>query len=401
METKIEHWPLLTFKEYENDINPNPTYQRSAVWKAGQKQLLIDSILRKIDIPKLYLRETSSNGFSYEIIDGQQRMRTLWEFLSNKFRLSEEAEGVFVGEKLFEVAECTYDKLPSKVRVERIHKFTLDVVIIQQATEDEIADLFFRLNNGTPLKPAEVRNSMPGAMTKAIRELARHEFFSKVSFANYRYAYDQVAAQMMLLEINGGPSDIPDRLLSKMYANHKKKVPKPSERMMQVLDIMNKLFNSKSKLLNRAETLNVYLLISFLLSQTKLSKKFYADFLAWYQKSEAKRLRDNEYKLYMTSALNSRRSIGERFRILLIDFFKSFPDMAAIQLDQKRIFDNDQKIQIYARDSGRCQSCKKAVGEFNWHADHIVAWIRGGKTTFDNGQVLCAKCNLKKKDRLW
>ena len=89
METKIEHWPLLTFKEYEDDINPNPAYQRSAVWKPEQKQLLIDSILRKIDIPKLYLREMNSKRFTYEIIDGQQRMRTLWEFLASKFPLSE------------------------------------------------------------------------------------------------------------------------------------------------------------------------------------------------------------------------------------------------------------------------------------------------------------------------
>jgi hypothetical protein len=401
METKNEHWPLLTFKEYENDINPNPTYQRSAVWKPDQKQLLIDSILRKIDIPKLYLRETNSNGFTYEIIDGQQRMRTLWEFLSSKFRLSEEAEGVLIGEKVFEVAECTYDKLPPKLKVERIHKYTLDVVIIQQATEDEIADLFFRLNNGTPLKPAEVRNAMPGEMKKAIRGLAKHKFFSKVSFGNYRYANDQVAAQMMMLELNGGPSDIPDRLLSKMYADHQKKVPKAAERMTQVLDIMNKLFPSKSKLLNRAETVNVYLLVSFLLSQAKLTKTFYADFLVWYQQSEAKRLRDNEYKLYMTSALNSRRSIEERFKIILMDFFISFPATATIQFDPKRIFDNDQKIQLYARDRGRCQSCNKTVAEFGWHADHVVAWIRGGKTIMENGQVLCVKCNLKKKDRLW
>lgn len=401
METKIEHWPLLTFKEYENDINPNPTYQRSAVWKPDQKQLLIDSILRKIDIPKLYLRETNSNGFTYEIIDGQQRMRTLWEFLASKFPLSEEAEGVLIGEKFFEVAECTYDKLPPKLKVERIHKYTLDVVIIQQATEDEIADLFFRLNNGTPLKPAEVRNAMPGEMTKAIRELARHKFFSKVSFGNHRYAHDQVTAQMMMVELNGGPSDIPDRLLSKMYASHQKKVPKAAERMTQVLDTMNRLFPSKSRLLNRAQTVNAYLLISFLLSSTKLTKTFYSDFLAWYQQSEAKRLQDNEYKLYMTSALNSRRSIEERFKIVLMDFFTSFQAMATIQLDQKRIFDNDQKIQLYARDHLRCQSCKKTVGEFDWHADHIVAWIRGGKTTLENGQVLCVKCNLRKKDRLW
>lgn len=402
METKSEHWPLLTFKEYEKDINPNPTYQRSAVWKPDQKQLLIDSILRKIDIPKLYLRETGANGFTYEIIDGQQRMRALWEFLSSKFPLSEEAEQVLVGDKLFEIAECTYEELPPRLKVERIHKYTLDVVIIQQATEDEIADLFYRLNNGTPLKPAEVRNAMPGEMTVTIRQLARHGFFAKVSFGNFRYAHDQVAAQMMMLELNGGASDIPDRLLSKMYADHQKKAPKAAaERMTQVLDSLDKVFPEKSRLLNRAQSINVYLLISFLLTSNKLTKTFFTDFLSWYQSSEAKRLQDNEYKLFMTSAANSRRSIEERFKIVLMDFFSSFPSMATIQLDPKRIFDNDQKIQLYARDQQKCQSCKRTVSEFDWHADHVVAWIRGGKTTLDNGQVLCVKCNLKKKDRLW
>ena len=402
METKSEHWPLLTFKEYEKDINPNPTYQRSAVWKPDQKQLLIDSILRKIDIPKLYLRETNTNGFTYEIIDGQQRMRALWEFLLNKYSLSEEAEHVLVGDKLFDIAECTYEQLPSKIKVERIHKYTLDVVIIQQATEDEIADLFYRLNNGTPLKPAEVRNAMPGEMTENIRLLARHKFFSKVTFGNFRYAHDQVAAQMMLLELNGGSSDIPDRLLSKMYADYQKKSPKTSiERMKQILDILDKVFPDKTRLLNRAQSINIYLLMSFISASNKLTKTFYDEFLKWYQSSEAKRLQDTEYKLFMSSAANSRRSIEERFKILLLDYFNSFPSMATIQLDPRRIFDNNQKIQLYERDKHTCQSCKKQVGEFDWHADHVVAWIRGGKTNSQNGQVLCVKCNLKKKDRLW
>ena len=403
METKSEHWPLLTFKEYEKDINPNPTYQRSAVWKLDQKQLLIDSILRKIDIPKLYLRETNSNGFTYEIIDGQQRMRTLWEFLSNKFSLSEEAEHVLVGENEFDIAEATYEHLPSKLKVERIHKYTLDVVIIQQATEDEIADLFYRLNNGTPLKPAEVRNAMPGEMTKTIRQFVLHPFFKKkVSFGNARYAHDQVAAQMMMLELNGGPSDIPDRLLSKMYADYQKKAPKNAvERMTKVLDVLDKVFLEKTRLLNRAETINVYLLISFLLSSNKLTESFCSDFLAWYQSSEVNRLQDNEYRLFMTSAANSRRSIEERFKIVVMDYFKSIPSMATIQLDSKRIFDSNQKLQLYERDKHQCQSCKRTVGEYDWHADHIVAWIRGGQTTMENGQVLCVKCNLKKKDRLW
>lgn len=402
MESKNEHWPLLTFKEYEKDINPTPTYQRSAVWKMDQKQLLIDSILRKIDIPKIYLREVNADGFIYEIIDGQQRMRALWEFLSNQFSLSEEAEEVLIGGELFEVAECGYTELPAKVKLERIHKYTLDVVIIQKATEDEIADLFYRLNNGTPLKPAEVRNAMPGEMTQAVRSLAKHDFFTKVTFGSGRYAHDQVAAQMMMCELNGGPTDIPDRLLSKMYSDYAKTLPnKPIEQTAKTLDTLNKLFPAKSRLLNRAQTINAYLLIGFLQSTNKLTAKFFDEFLLWYQQSEANRLQNTEYKLFMTSAANSRRSIEERFKIVLSDFFNSFPQMATIALDQKRIFDNDQKIQLYARDKGTCQKCRKTVAELDWHADHIVPWIRGGKTTIENGQVLCVKCNLRKKDRLW
>lgn len=296
----------------------------------------------------------------------------------------------------------TYADLPPKVKLERIHKYTLDVVIVQEATEDEIADLFYRLNNGTPLKPAEVRNAMPGEMTKTIRAFATHKYFQSVSFANRRYAYDQVAAQTMMLEFSGGPTDVTDRLLSKMYADHQKKVAAATvSKVTAVYDALASAFPDKSRLLNRAETLNVYLLMSYLLSNHKLKKGFSEEFHKWYQESEAKRLEGNEYKLYMVSAANSRRSIEERFKFVLLDFVNTFPSLAIVKLDTKRIFNNDEKIKLFARDKGMCQKCKKEVGEFDWHADHILAWIRGGKSILENGQVLCKRCNLQKKDKMW
>ncbi len=184
METKQENWALWSFKEYEKDINPTPTYQRSSVWKLEQKQMLIDSILRKIDIPKIYLREVKNTYYQYEIIDGQQRMRAIWDFLKDELSLSEEAEQILVKGKLHEVSEKLYKELDPSVVTERVHKYSLNIVIIYDANEDEIADLFYRLNNGTPLTPAEVRNAMPGRMKETIRELAKHPFFKKVSFAN-------------------------------------------------------------------------------------------------------------------------------------------------------------------------------------------------------------------------
>jgi HNH endonuclease len=35
------------------------------------------------------------------------------------------------------------------------------------------------------------------------------------------------------------------------------------------------------------------------------------------------------------------------------------------------------------------------------HADHIVAWSRGGQTTWNNLQLLCRPCNLTKQDNSW
>lgn len=403
MESKQEPWPLLTFKEYEKDINPTPTYQRSSVWELEQKQLLVDSILRKIDIPKIYLREVTDGKYQYEIIDGQQRMRAIWDFLNGEFPLSDEAEHLLVKGKEYEVAEKSYEELESVVRIERVHKYHLDVVIIYDASEDEIADLFYRLNNGTPLSPAEVRNSMPGAMKIQVKELAAHPFMTKASFSNRRFAYDQICAQMMMLQLNSGLADTRDRTLSKMYSEFKKKsVPQGVvQSISDTLDVLDKVFPEKSRLLNRASTINLFLLLSYLRETTKLTKSFYPKFLDWYLQTEPIRRKDHEYRLYMTSSANSRASIEGRFRMIVLDLYKQFQSLSIVELDPQRLFSETMKAQIYARDKGICQNCSRKVNERSWHADHKVPWTKGGKTIVSNGQVLCVKCNLQKKDKLW
>ena len=50
-------WPLFTLSKKRKKIDTNPDYQRPAVWTKAQKQLLIDSILRDFDVPKIYLHE--------------------------------------------------------------------------------------------------------------------------------------------------------------------------------------------------------------------------------------------------------------------------------------------------------------------------------------------------------
>lgn len=61
-----------------------------------------------------------------------------------------------------------------------------------------------------------------------------------------------------------------------------------------------------------------------------------------------------------------------------------------------RVFDESEKQTMYARQNGVCPICGKTFDIREMHGDHIIPWSKGGKTTLDNGQMLCRVCNLKK-----
>ncbi|HAW19508.1 MAG TPA: hypothetical protein DCX14_04925 [Flavobacteriales bacterium] len=47
---------------------------------------------------------------------------------------------------------------------------------------------------------------------------------------------------------------------------------------------------------------------------------------------------------------------------------------------------------------GRCSLCNTRL-KHDFHADHIVPFSIGGSTALQNGQALCAQCNLRKGTR--
>jgi hypothetical protein len=82
MEISKKPWPVLSVCGIKNRIDTNPDFQRPPVWSRSQKQLLIDTILRGYDVPKLYWRKTGSGPDRYDVVDGQQRLRAIFEFQS-------------------------------------------------------------------------------------------------------------------------------------------------------------------------------------------------------------------------------------------------------------------------------------------------------------------------------
>ena len=76
------------FELYEDKLlDTNPNFQRKPVWKENKrKSLLIESLMLRIPIPAFYFYE-NENGL-FQVIDGQQRLITIFEFLQGKFKLS-------------------------------------------------------------------------------------------------------------------------------------------------------------------------------------------------------------------------------------------------------------------------------------------------------------------------
>ena len=84
--SNIEH---LIQMHYHFGIDFNPDYQRGYVWTQEDKELLLDSVFKNIDIGKFALIRLSDaewieRDFGYEILDGKQRLSTLIEFYENK-----------------------------------------------------------------------------------------------------------------------------------------------------------------------------------------------------------------------------------------------------------------------------------------------------------------------------
>ena len=64
-----------------------------------------------------------------------------------------------------------------------------------------------------------------------------------------------------------------------------------------------------------------------------------------------------------------------------------------------RAFSDSMKQKLYEKQQGICPMCKEQFALEQMEGDHIIPWSQGGKTTEDNGQMLCKNCNRTKSDQ--
>ena len=150
--------------------------QRGLVWDDKRKSLLIHSLLIGYPIQPFY---AAKNEDGYDMLDGKQRTNAIVDFLNGRFELTDvpevEVENEDSTTDMVDINTLHFDELEEALRGE-IASYSLTVYYFDGITDDEISEMFFRLNNGKPLSAIELTRARAKSMDM-IREIGQHELF--------------------------------------------------------------------------------------------------------------------------------------------------------------------------------------------------------------------------------
>lgn len=119
----------------------NPYFQRRAVWSDKAKSYLMDTIVRGKPIPKIFIRQkinVSTKTSMREVVDGQQRVRTILSYIKDGFPILEKQNKSVGGKRFSDLDEITQ---------ENILGYEISVDLLINMPDSEILDIFGRLNS--------------------------------------------------------------------------------------------------------------------------------------------------------------------------------------------------------------------------------------------------------------
>ena len=168
-------WTLKWFREqFElGNLNLKPEYQRSRVWVDDQRFALIDSIMQGFPIGLVMLNvidhvEDEIAIKKYDVVDGQQRIRTILEYL--------------LGSESWAKSEKRPDFTPfgkQKSTLQNvIQAYKVPVALMTKFDDDDISEIFSRLQEGKALKPGEKLKALTTSKVyPQLKILASHKIF--------------------------------------------------------------------------------------------------------------------------------------------------------------------------------------------------------------------------------
>ncbi len=333
---------------YDEKLNIRPKYQREFVYKDEQRNEVIRTVKKGFPLNVFYWSKNEDGTF--EMLDGQQRTISICEYLDGNFSV----DGML------------FDNLPEDVRKE-ILNYELYVYICT-GTESEKLEWFKIINiAGEELTDQELRNAVyAGSWTSDAKR-----YFSKSGCPAYRLAEDYMTGSTIRQDYfqtalswiaDRDGIDITEYMARHMHDSDAKEL---WEYFRDVIEWVEKLFPHKRSQMKGIDW-----------------GKFYNKY------------KDNDYdpdemeerirELFANPDISRNRGVYE---------YLITGNERAVSM---RAFPESDKLIMYERQNHKCTICGKTKEYSEMHGDHIVAWSKGGRTTLENGQMLCTECNLRK-----
>lgn len=271
----------LKIQQIFNDFNDgvlivDTSYQRRSVWLDRDKVRLIETVLMGLIIPEVYFWDAETDPDTGKtithIVDGQQRIKAIVQFINNEFKLSKE----FLIDK--EISEKYGNKYFSDLENDDkilIWTFNLSIVRIKDKSMDEIRNIFYRLNlTNYSLNDQEKRHSntwgLFADLTKEISELSFWDDFNLFNYGDIKRMKDEeFCSSLILLARKGIINQTNQNPLNDAYSDYATNYPEYNNDKSRILKWIDtfKLFYSpenKSFMRKRTQLYTIFCLMDYL-----------------------------------------------------------------------------------------------------------------------------------------
>jgi len=165
--------PISDIRDWNNAkrLEIRPDFQKKEVWSESARIMLMDSILKNIPMPKIFLKAIIRYNDTYRIIiDGQQRIKAILAFLRGDFKLARPYEGKY--------ANCSFEELPPNIKDDFL-SYKIDLNEILNAPDEIVREIYSRVNKyNIALNKQELRRAdFPGDFLSLSETLSLHDFF--------------------------------------------------------------------------------------------------------------------------------------------------------------------------------------------------------------------------------
>lgn len=390
--------------------------------------------MRGYPLPVIYLHHitrvvASITQEGFEIIDGQQRITAIAEYMADDFALFDPVKDRLKAKfpAHIETEPCPWGgKRFSELDAELKTKFQetqISVALITTDNANEVRDLFIRLQSGSALNAQETRDAMPGGFTDFILRLGGkpqqnkwgHDYYTQVMGAkpgSDRGKTRQLAAQvaMVLLTRNQqgmATTDINSKAVNEFYYDRVdfEIEGKDAERIRGVLDILNQLLGDGKRAKLRAhDTIHAALLADSLAGTYAPDWKdrfaaavdtFMARLASAKKEGESGEWYNHWTQYGQWTRVNSdqKDNIQRRHTFYAEEMLKLLHPLTA--KDSTRAFSILDRQILYAKQNKKCAVCLGEVPWDNLEIHHIKAHHKGGQTALKNGAMVHKECHPK------